>query len=108
MEKAIEIIQAAEASWEQIRNMKYDTATINFVKENQNKPKIQYNCKKCGRKHKPQECPASGKICVKSTPLLRMVYEACLRAEANIRPSAELAETLSLPERIPTPPAEPE
>ncbi|GFX70713.1 uncharacterized protein TNCV_1032411 [Trichonephila clavipes] len=41
-----------------------------------------------------------------STPLLRMVYEVCLRAGANIWPSAELAERLSLPERIPTPPAE--
>ncbi|GFX14001.1 uncharacterized protein TNCV_612061 [Trichonephila clavipes] len=65
MEKAIEIVRAAEASREQIRNMKYDTATINFVKDNQNKPKIQYNCKKCGRKHKPLECPAFGKICAK-------------------------------------------
>ncbi|GFV27165.1 uncharacterized protein TNCV_927571 [Trichonephila clavipes] len=41
---------------------------------------------------------------------IQMVYEACLRAEA--RPSVELAERLSLPERIPTPPvqrpAEPE
>ncbi|GFW62931.1 uncharacterized protein TNCV_4452801 [Trichonephila clavipes] len=33
-----------------------------------------------------------------------MVYEACLSAEA--RPSVELAERLSLPERIPTPPAQ--
>ncbi|GFV48886.1 uncharacterized protein TNCV_1342951 [Trichonephila clavipes] len=63
MEKSIEIIQAAETSREQIRNMKYDTATINMVKENQNKPKTQYNCKNCGRKRKPRECPASGKIC---------------------------------------------
>ncbi|GFV78727.1 uncharacterized protein TNCV_3168281 [Trichonephila clavipes] len=43
-------------------------------------------------------------------PSIHMVYEACLRAE--IRPSVELAERLSLPERIPTPlaqrPAEPE
>ncbi|GFV31885.1 transposon Tf2-6 polyprotein [Trichonephila clavipes] len=45
--------------------MKYDIATINFVKENQNKSKPQYNCKKCGRKHKPRECPALGKICAK-------------------------------------------
>ncbi|GFX59111.1 retrovirus-related Pol polyprotein from transposon 17.6 [Trichonephila clavipes] len=65
MKKAIEIVQAAEASREQIRNMKYDTATINFMKENHNKPKTQYNCKKCGRKHKPRECPAFGKICAK-------------------------------------------
>ncbi|GFW80896.1 uncharacterized protein K02A2.6 [Trichonephila clavipes] len=41
MEKSIEIVRAAEAIWEQIRNMKYYTATINFVKENQNKPKPQ-------------------------------------------------------------------
>ncbi|GFW20261.1 transposon Tf2-9 polyprotein [Trichonephila clavipes] len=65
IEKAIEIIRAAEASREQIRNMKYHSATINFVKKNQNKPKTQYNCKKCGRKHKPRECPAFGKICAK-------------------------------------------
>ncbi|GFX52843.1 transposon Tf2-9 polyprotein [Trichonephila clavipes] len=65
IEKAIEIVRVAEASREQIRNVKYDTATINFVKENQNKPETQYNCKKCGRKHKPRECPAFGKICAK-------------------------------------------
>ncbi|GFY18191.1 uncharacterized protein TNCV_2045971 [Trichonephila clavipes] len=47
----------------QIRNIKYDTATINLVKENQNKPKTRFNCKKFGRKHKPRECPAcSGKF----------------------------------------------
>ncbi|GFX09398.1 transposon Ty3-I Gag-Pol polyprotein [Trichonephila clavipes] len=39
VEKSIEIVQAAEASREQIRNMKYATVTINFMKENQNKPK---------------------------------------------------------------------
>ncbi|GFY01308.1 transposon Ty3-G Gag-Pol polyprotein [Trichonephila clavipes] len=65
IENAIEIVRTAEASREQIRNMKYDTAPINFVKENQNKPKTQYNCKKCGRKHKPRECPVFGKICAK-------------------------------------------
>ncbi|GFT68412.1 transposon Ty3-I Gag-Pol polyprotein [Trichonephila clavipes] len=65
IEKTIEIVRAAKASREQIRNMKYDTATINFVKENQIKPKTQYNCKKCGRKHKPRECPMFGKICAK-------------------------------------------
>ncbi|GFY60201.1 hypothetical protein TNIN_385871 [Trichonephila inaurata madagascariensis] len=43
-----------------------------------------------------------------SKPSLRMVYEAFLRAGADIRPSVELAVRLSLPERIPTPPAEPE
>ncbi|GFU12474.1 hypothetical protein TNCV_4244361 [Trichonephila clavipes] len=37
-----------------------------------------------------------------------MVYKTFLRAGANIRPSAELAERLYLPERIPTPPAKPE
>ncbi|GFT79133.1 transposon Tf2-9 polyprotein [Trichonephila clavipes] len=63
IKKAIETVRAAEASREQIRNMKYDTATINFVKKNQKKPKTQYNCKKCGRKHKPREYPAFGKIC---------------------------------------------
>ncbi|GFS53086.1 transposon Tf2-9 polyprotein [Nephila pilipes] len=69
LEKAIEIVKAAEASREQIRNMKYETATINFVKkkENPNQPKksSQYECKKCGRKQKPRECPAFGKICTK-------------------------------------------
>ncbi|GFW60406.1 uncharacterized protein TNCV_942731 [Trichonephila clavipes] len=65
VEQAIEIVRAAEASREQIRNMKYATATINFMKENQNKPKTQYNCKKCGRKYKPREYPAFGKICAK-------------------------------------------
>ncbi|GFY62455.1 hypothetical protein TNIN_135011 [Trichonephila inaurata madagascariensis] len=37
---------------------------------------------------------------------LRMVYEAFLRAGADIRPSAELAERLAQPERIPTLPAQ--
>ncbi|GFS39104.1 transposon Tf2-9 polyprotein [Nephila pilipes] len=41
LEKAIEIVRAAEASREQIHNMKYETATVNFVKkkENQSQPK---------------------------------------------------------------------
>ncbi|GFV33266.1 hypothetical protein TNCV_1497881 [Trichonephila clavipes] len=39
-----------------------------------------------------------------SKPSIQMVYEACLGAEA--RPSVELAERLSLPERIPTPPSQ--
>ncbi|GFU74978.1 transposon Tf2-9 polyprotein [Trichonephila clavipes] len=65
IQNLIEIVRAAEASREQIRDMKYDTATVNFVKENQNKPKTQHNFKKCGRKHKPRECPAFGKICAK-------------------------------------------
>ncbi|GFT45478.1 uncharacterized protein NPIL_688291 [Nephila pilipes] len=39
LENAIEIVRADEASLEQKRNMKYDTATVNFVKkkENQNR-----------------------------------------------------------------------
>ncbi|GFS38879.1 retrovirus-related Pol polyprotein from transposon 297 [Nephila pilipes] len=49
--------------------MKYETATVNFVKkkENPNQPKksSQNECKKCGRKHKPHKCPAFGKICIK-------------------------------------------
>ncbi|GFS90805.1 uncharacterized protein K02A2.6 [Nephila pilipes] len=69
LEKAIEIVRAAEASREQIRNMKYETATINLVKEKENpnqlKKSSQYECKKCGRKLKPRECPAFGKICTK-------------------------------------------
>ncbi|GFU49546.1 transposon Tf2-9 polyprotein [Nephila pilipes] len=69
LEKAIEIVRAAEASWEQIPNMKYETATINFVKKKENpiQPKklSQYECKKCGRKHKPRECPAFGQNCTK-------------------------------------------
>ncbi|GFU98654.1 transposon Ty3-G Gag-Pol polyprotein [Trichonephila clavipes] len=66
LEKAIEIVRAAEASREQIQNMKYNKEIVNFVKKgNQNKPKAQYDCKKCGRKHKPRECPAFGKICTK-------------------------------------------
>ncbi|GFS61202.1 uncharacterized protein TNCV_3104641 [Trichonephila clavipes] len=41
LEKAIGIARAAEASREQIRNMKYESATVNSVKENQNKPQNQ-------------------------------------------------------------------
>ncbi|GFX56314.1 transposon Tf2-9 polyprotein [Trichonephila clavipes] len=83
VEKAIEIVRAAEASREQIRNMKYDTATINFVKENQNKTKTQYNCKKCGRKHKPRECPAFGKICAKCKKKNHFAAK-CLKNTKNI------------------------
>ncbi|GFT63226.1 retrovirus-related Pol polyprotein from transposon 297 [Nephila pilipes] len=65
LEKAIEIVRAVE----EIRNMKYETVMINFVKkkENPNQPKksSQYEYKKCGKKHKPRECPAFGKICTK-------------------------------------------
>ncbi|GBN78695.1 hypothetical protein AVEN_16114-1 [Araneus ventricosus] len=48
--------------------MKEETAlTVNSVKRNrsQNQPKQssqEYECKKCGRKHKPHECPAYGKL----------------------------------------------
>ncbi|GFS85346.1 transposon Ty3-G Gag-Pol polyprotein [Nephila pilipes] len=69
LEKAIEIVRAAEASREQISNMKYETVTVKFVKKkenpNQAKKSSQYECKKCGRKHKPRECPAFEKICAK-------------------------------------------
>ncbi|GBL65032.1 Transposon Ty3-I Gag-Pol polyprotein, partial [Araneus ventricosus] len=71
LEKAIEIVRAAETSREQLRSMKEETAaTVNSVKRNrrQNQPKQSsqdYECKKCGRKHKPRECPAYGKVCTK-------------------------------------------
>ncbi|GFT60159.1 transposon Tf2-9 polyprotein [Nephila pilipes] len=69
LQKTIEIVRAAEASREQIRNIKYETATVNFVKKKENpkqpKKSTQYECKKCGKKHKPRECPAFGKICTK-------------------------------------------
>ncbi|GBN38205.1 Transposon Ty3-G Gag-Pol polyprotein [Araneus ventricosus] len=71
LEKAVEIVRAAETSREQIRSMKEETvATVNSVKRNrrQNQPKQpsqEYECKKCGRKHKPRECPAYGKMCTK-------------------------------------------
>ncbi|GBN02260.1 hypothetical protein AVEN_209038-1 [Araneus ventricosus] len=71
LEKAIEIVRAAETSREQLRSMKEETAvTVNSVKRNrsQNQPKQssqEYECKKCGRKHKPHECPAYGKVCAK-------------------------------------------
>ncbi|GBN61323.1 Transposon Ty3-G Gag-Pol polyprotein [Araneus ventricosus] len=67
LEKAIEIVRAAETSREQLRSMKEETAaTVNSVKRNrrQNQPKQwsqEYECKKCGRKHKPRKCPAYGK-----------------------------------------------
>ncbi|GBM99410.1 hypothetical protein AVEN_74638-1 [Araneus ventricosus] len=51
--------------------MKENTAaTVNSVKRNrrQKKPKEssqEYECKKCGRKQKPCECPVYGKVCTK-------------------------------------------
>ncbi|GBM24162.1 Uncharacterized protein K02A2.6 [Araneus ventricosus] len=71
LEKAIEIVRAAETNREQLHSMKEETAAqINSVKRNrrQNQPKQssqEYECKKCGRKHKPRECPAYGKMCAK-------------------------------------------
>ncbi|GFU34202.1 uncharacterized protein NPIL_355421 [Nephila pilipes] len=69
LEKAIEIVRAADASREQIRNMKYETATVNFLKkkENPNQPKksSQYECKKMWKETQAYECPAFGKICTK-------------------------------------------
>ncbi|GFT28159.1 uncharacterized protein K02A2.6 [Trichonephila clavipes] len=81
--------------------MKYDTAPINFVKENQNKPKTQYNCKKCGRKHKPRECPAFGKICAKCKK--KNHFDAkCLQSTKNIHemnvPENELVYIVSVNE----------
>ncbi|GFX83039.1 hypothetical protein TNCV_5001871 [Trichonephila clavipes] len=60
--KAIEIVQAAEASGNKSKNMKYDTATINFVKENQNKPKTQYNCKSGDENTSLESVQRSGKF----------------------------------------------
>ncbi|GBM22156.1 hypothetical protein AVEN_190815-1 [Araneus ventricosus] len=70
LEKAIEIVRAAETSREQLRSMKETAVTVNSVKRNrsQNRPKQlsqEYECKKCGRKHKPHERPAYGKVCAK-------------------------------------------
>ncbi|CAL1282270.1 unnamed protein product [Larinioides sclopetarius] len=38
--------------------------TINIVR-GKRKTSQKYECKKCGRKHTPRECPAFGKICTK-------------------------------------------
>ncbi|GBN81657.1 hypothetical protein AVEN_68473-1 [Araneus ventricosus] len=71
LEKAIEVVRAAETSREQLRSRKEETpATVNSVKRNrsQNQPKQssqEYECKKCGRNHKPREYPAYGKMCTK-------------------------------------------
>ncbi|GFS56900.1 transposon Tf2-9 polyprotein [Nephila pilipes] len=69
LEKAIEIVRTAEESREQICYMKYETATVNFVKKKENPNQLKksslYECKKSGRKHKPRGCPAFGKICTK-------------------------------------------
>ncbi|GBN46467.1 hypothetical protein AVEN_275117-1 [Araneus ventricosus] len=71
LENAIETVRAAETSRDQLRSMKENTAaTVNSAKRNrrQNKPKEssqEYECRKCGRKHKPCECPAYGKVCTK-------------------------------------------
>ncbi|GBL81458.1 hypothetical protein AVEN_143731-1 [Araneus ventricosus] len=68
LEKAIEIVRAAETSREQLRSMKEETAaTVNNVKRNRRQNQLkqssqEYECKKCGRKHKPRECPAYGKV----------------------------------------------
>ncbi|CAL1296652.1 unnamed protein product [Larinioides sclopetarius] len=37
---------------------------VNIVR-GKRKTSQEYECKKCGRKHKPRECPAFGKICTK-------------------------------------------
>ncbi|GFU55875.1 transposon Ty3-I Gag-Pol polyprotein [Trichonephila clavipes] len=50
--------------------MKYDTATINFVKENQNKPKTQYNLQKVWTKTQASRVSSVREINVKSKPIL--------------------------------------
>lgn len=70
--KATEIVRAAETSKEQLRTMKETAASTvfqvkpkssrTFKQPNDNK---EYDCKKCGRRHKPRECPAFGKLCSK-------------------------------------------
>ncbi|GFW98598.1 hypothetical protein TNCV_2757771 [Trichonephila clavipes] len=61
-----------------------------------------YVCPKCGKSMELRERTVYDiKAC---QSLIYMVYEACLRTEA--RPSVKLAEKLSVPERIPTPPAQ--
>ncbi|GFU37834.1 transposon Ty3-G Gag-Pol polyprotein [Nephila pilipes] len=60
LEKVIEIVRATEASREQIRNMKYETATVNVVKQkvNPNQPK----------KSSQYEYKVSCEICTFNTP----------------------------------------
>ncbi|GBN97669.1 hypothetical protein AVEN_89840-1 [Araneus ventricosus] len=88
-ENAIETVRAAETSRDQIRSMKENTAaTVNSVKRNrrQNKPKEssqEYECKKCGRKHKPCECPAYGKVCTKCNKKTHFAAK-CFQNSKNI------------------------
>ncbi|GFT48421.1 retrovirus-related Pol polyprotein from transposon 297 [Nephila pilipes] len=84
LEKANEIVSAAEVSREQIRNMKYETATVDFVKKKE-KPKksSQYECKKCGRRHKPRDCPAFDKNCTKCNKKNHFVAK-CFQNTKNI------------------------
>lgn len=69
LQKAIEIVRAAETSREQIRHMKEGTAAtaVNSIKKprKQQQSSQEYECRKCGRKHRPRECPAYGKVCTK-------------------------------------------
>lgn len=65
--KVVEIVRAAESSREQIRSMNDEkevhTMRKHRKKVNQKQPSLEYECKKCGKTHKPRECPAFGKTC---------------------------------------------
>ncbi|GBM60855.1 hypothetical protein AVEN_145165-1, partial [Araneus ventricosus] len=107
LEKAIEIVRSAETSREQLCSMKEETAvTVNSVKRNrsQNQPKQssqEYECKKCGRKHKPHECPAYGKfyvVNVKSKPILGL--KGCLELKLIERIDAIECSKISKNEQI--------
>lgn len=80
LQKVVDMCRASELSQNHIKKMYQQQATVaveavqsSQPQNTQDKPKdkynsvnnrdILYNCKKCGTRHKPRNCPAFGKIC---------------------------------------------
>ena len=74
LEKTITICRSMEVTREQINVVHGDSTqapTVDFIKNNWRVPSSNsgdsagqsFNCKRCGRSHKPKSCPAFGKKC---------------------------------------------
>lgn len=78
LQKAIDCCRAAEVSKAQARNLQGDKAEIDSLQKKKKHQKFnkvkgketsKFDCRRCGTKHGPRECPAYGKKCNKCSKL---------------------------------------
>lgn len=73
LEKAASVCRAGEASSSQIKELEDSDKSVpvhwvgnkfNLRRPKPPRPKLPFNCSKCGTKHLPKSCPAFGKLCL--------------------------------------------